>query len=76
MKRFLSKNLAVPLVAYAAVIAVIIVSRTAIDREYALLHGDNIAPIGDVAVNFSRLDSDKVNEGLDGSRRTGDLAHR
>ena len=37
MKRSLSKNLAVPLVAYVAVIAVIIVSRTAISREYALL---------------------------------------
>lgn len=37
MKRSLSKNLAVPLVAYAAVIAAIIVSRTAISREYALL---------------------------------------
>ena len=37
MKQLLSKNLAVPLIAYAAVIAVIIVSRTAISREYALL---------------------------------------
>ena len=37
MKRLLSKNLAVPLVAYAAVIAAIIVSRAAISREYALL---------------------------------------
>ena len=37
MKQLFSKNLAVPLIAYAAVIAVIIVSRTAISREYALL---------------------------------------
>ena len=37
MKQLLSKNLAVPLIAYTAVIAVIIVSRTAISREYALL---------------------------------------
>ncbi len=37
MKRSLSKDLAIPLVAYAAVIAAIIVSRTAISREYALL---------------------------------------
>ena len=37
MKQILPKNLAVPLAAYAAVIAAIIISRTAIGREYALL---------------------------------------
>lgn len=37
MKQILSKNLAIPLAAYAAVIAAIIISRTAISREYALL---------------------------------------
>ena len=37
MKQILPKNLAVPLAAYAAVIAAIIISRTAISREYALL---------------------------------------
>ena len=37
MKRLLSKNLAIPLAAYALVIAAIIVSRTALNREYALL---------------------------------------
>lgn len=37
MKQILSKNIAIPLVAYAVVIAAIIISRTAISREYALL---------------------------------------
>ena len=37
MKQILPKNLAIPLAAYAAVIAAIIISRTAIGREYALL---------------------------------------
>ncbi len=37
MKRLVSRNLAVPLVAYAAVIAAIVISKTAISREYALL---------------------------------------
>lgn len=37
MKQILSKNLAIPLVAYVAVIAAIIISRTAISHEYALL---------------------------------------
>ncbi len=37
MKQILPKNLAIPLVAYAAVIVAIIISRTAIGREYALL---------------------------------------
>ena len=37
MKRLLSKNLLIPLAAYAAVIAAIIISRTAISPEYALL---------------------------------------
>ncbi len=37
MKRLLSKNLAIPLAAYGVVVVAIIISRTAIDREYALL---------------------------------------
>ena len=37
MKQILPKNLVIPLAAYAAVIAAIIISRTAIGREYALL---------------------------------------
>ena len=37
MKQLLSKNLAIPLAAYALVIAAIIISRTALNREYALL---------------------------------------
>ena len=37
MKQILPKNLAIPLAAYVAVIAAIIISRTAISREYALL---------------------------------------
>ena len=37
MKQTFSKNLAIPLAAYAVVIAAIIISRTAISREYALL---------------------------------------
>ena len=37
MKQIPSRNLAIPLAAYAAVIAAIIISRTAISREYALL---------------------------------------
>lgn len=37
MKQLLPKNLAIPLAAYVAVIAAIIISRTAINREHALL---------------------------------------
>ena len=37
MKQILSKNLAIPLAAYVAVVAAIIISRTAIGHEYALL---------------------------------------
>lgn len=37
MKRLLSKNLAIPLAAYGVVVVAIIISRTAIGREYALL---------------------------------------
>ena len=37
MKRLPSKNLAIPLASYGAVIAAIIISRTVIDREHALL---------------------------------------
>ncbi len=37
MKQILSKNLAIPLAAYVAVIAAIIISRAAIGHEYALL---------------------------------------
>ena len=37
MKQILSKNLAIPLAAYVAVIAAIIISRAAIGQEYALL---------------------------------------
>lgn len=37
MKQILSKNLAIPLAAYAAIVAAIIISKTAISREYALL---------------------------------------
>ena len=37
MKQILSKNLAIPLVAYVTVIGAIIISRTAISHEYALL---------------------------------------
>ena len=37
MKQILPKNLAVPLAAYGVVVAAIIISRTAIGREYALL---------------------------------------
>jgi len=37
VKQILSKNIAIPLAAYAAVIAVIIISKAAIGREYALL---------------------------------------
>lgn len=37
MKQLLSKNIAIPLAAYAAVIAVIVISRAATGQEYALL---------------------------------------
>ena len=37
MKQPLSKNLAIPLATYVAIIAAIIISRTALNREYALL---------------------------------------
>ncbi len=37
MRQILPKNLAIPLAAYAAVIAAIVISRTAISPEYALL---------------------------------------
>lgn len=37
MKRLLSKNLAIPFAAYGVVVAAIIISKTAIGREYALL---------------------------------------
>ena len=37
MKQILSKNLAIPLTAYVAVMAAIIISRAAIGQEYALL---------------------------------------
>lgn len=37
MKQVLPKNLAIPLAAYVAVIAAIIISRTAVSSEYALL---------------------------------------
>ena len=37
MKRLLSKNLLIPLAAYGVVVAAIIISRTAVGREYALL---------------------------------------
>ena len=37
MKQILSKNLAIPLAAYVAVMAAIIISRAAIGQEYALL---------------------------------------
>jgi peptide/nickel transport system substrate-binding protein len=43
-----------------------------LDREYVFMHGDNVAPIGQSALAFTRMDNDTLDAALDAARETGD----
>src|SRR5690606_4933402 len=42
------------------------------DREYTFIHGDNAKPAPELATNFTRITNDKIDEGLQAARETGD----
>lgn len=44
-----------------------------LDRDYVFFHGDNVAPIGDSALAFTRMDNPRLNDALDAARATDDF---
>jgi ABC-type transport system substrate-binding protein len=46
------------------------------DGEYGTLHSANAAPVGEMALNFSRYGSPEIDEALEAGRGTDDLATR
>ncbi len=46
------------------------------DREYFILHSDNAAPLGEIALNITRTKNPTIDAALDATRRTDDPAEQ